>query len=130
MPRLKDYLDFIQEKYPEEILVIEDEVNPATFDVTLTVPREYAAIATTPALTESPVDDRRKRIRYATTPPLPTYLLAWAVGPFDVLAAQPLTAAVAASAAIMLFVSSNPLNAPGEDVIALRGSSSLHTPSP
>ena len=34
MPRLKDYLDFIQEKHPEEILVIEDEINPATFDVT------------------------------------------------------------------------------------------------
>lgn len=34
MLRLKDYLDYIGEKYPEELLVIEEEVNPATFDVT------------------------------------------------------------------------------------------------
>ena len=34
MLRIKDYLDFLQGKHPEEVLVIEDEVNPATFDVT------------------------------------------------------------------------------------------------
>lgn len=34
MTRIKDYLESLQEKYPEEVLVIEDVVNPATFDVT------------------------------------------------------------------------------------------------
>jgi len=34
MLRIKDFLDFLQDKHPEEVLVIEEEVNPATFDVT------------------------------------------------------------------------------------------------
>ncbi len=54
------------------------------YDVTLTVPADQVAIANTHAVETTPVDSGMKRIRYATTEPLPTYLVAWAVGPFDV----------------------------------------------
>ena len=59
------------------------------FDVTLTVPKDDTAVANTLPLDEAPAGkpfaDGMKTIRYATTKPLPTYLLAWAVGPFDVV---------------------------------------------
>lgn len=55
------------------------------FDVTLVVPAEQVAVANTAAVEEAPFAHGMKRIRYATTRPLPTYLLAWAVGPFDVV---------------------------------------------
>ncbi|MBS2025815.1 MAG: ERAP1-like C-terminal domain-containing protein [Deltaproteobacteria bacterium] len=56
------------------------------FDVTLVVPEGQVAVANTPPL--GPAEKQpngMKRIRYAPTKPLPTYLLAWAVGPFDVV---------------------------------------------
>jgi 2,5-furandicarboxylate decarboxylase 1 len=34
MPRMKDYLAFLQEQHPQEVLVIEEKVNPADFEVT------------------------------------------------------------------------------------------------
>lgn len=56
----------------------------APFDVTLTVGPNDEAVANTPALAEEVLPDGRRRIRYQTTPPIPTYLLAWIVGPLDV----------------------------------------------
>ena len=41
---------------------------------------------------EQAVEDGLKRVRFATTKPLPTYLVAWAVGPFDVVTPPPLPA--------------------------------------
>ncbi len=55
------------------------------FDVTLTVGAESAAIANTPSIERKHLPDGRSQIRFATTRPLPTYLVAWAVGPFDVV---------------------------------------------
>ncbi len=59
------------------------------FDVVLVVPKDAVAIANT-AETLQEVTGPSKKIRYATTKPLPTYLLAWAVGPFDVVDAPTL----------------------------------------
>ncbi|HWE22907.1 MAG TPA: M1 family peptidase, partial [Myxococcales bacterium] len=56
------------------------------FDVTLTVPENLVAIANTSPAGEENVGNGLKKIRFATTKPLPTYLLLWAVGPFDVVA--------------------------------------------
>jgi alanyl aminopeptidase len=56
------------------------------FDITLTVAADHVAVANTPVTSEETLPDGRQRIRYATTKPLPTYLLAWLVGPFDVRA--------------------------------------------
>jgi alanyl aminopeptidase len=54
------------------------------FDVTLTVPSAHVAVANTLVVSEEILSDGNRRIRFATTAPLPTYLLAWLVGPFDV----------------------------------------------
>src|SRR5712692_2804952 len=60
------------------------------FDVTLTVPAADTAVANTLPLEEQPARAGLKSIRYAATLPLPTYLLAWSVGPFDVVTPLPL----------------------------------------
>ncbi|MCH8084400.1 MAG: ERAP1-like C-terminal domain-containing protein, partial [Myxococcales bacterium] len=54
------------------------------FDVTMTVAADHVSVANTPVAFEEALPDGRRRIRYATTKPLPTYLVAWLVGPFDV----------------------------------------------
>lgn len=62
------------------------------FDVTLTVPAAHVVVTNTMPVPgeEKLLDGGLKRVRFATTKPLPTYLVAWAVGPFDVVAAPPL----------------------------------------
>jgi len=60
----------------------------AKFDVTLDVPAGDAAIGNMPIAEETRLPDgARRRVRFATTPPLPTYLVAFAVGPFESRAA-------------------------------------------
>ena len=53
------------------------------FDVSLVVQEDHIAVGNTPAIKEEALPGGGKRVRFATTQPLPTYLLAWAVGPFD-----------------------------------------------
>jgi len=60
------------------------------FDVTFTVPSGEVAVANTMPVEEQPAGAGLKRVRFATTRPLPTYLLLWAVGPFDVVSPPPL----------------------------------------
>ncbi|MFL5365320.1 MAG: M1 family metallopeptidase [Myxococcales bacterium] len=60
------------------------------YDVTLSVPEGQAAIANTPIVEDLPLPGALRRVRFATSKPLPTYLLLWAVGPFDVVASPPL----------------------------------------
>lgn len=55
------------------------------FDVSLTVPSAQTAIANTPAEQEHDNADGTKTMRFATSKPIPTYLVAFAVGPFDVV---------------------------------------------
>lgn len=56
------------------------------FDVELTVRADHAALGNTPQLTREPAgEDGFDRVRFATTRPLPTYLMAWAVGPLEVV---------------------------------------------
>jgi alanyl aminopeptidase len=62
----------------------DEPVFKTPFDVTLTVPSDHVAVANTLVVSEELLSDGNRRIRFATTPPLPTYLLAWLVGPFDV----------------------------------------------
>jgi alanyl aminopeptidase len=59
------------------------------FDVTLIVPKEHEAIANTGAREEK-IEGAMKRVRYRMTELLPTYLLAWAVGPLDIVEAKPI----------------------------------------
>jgi alanyl aminopeptidase len=56
------------------------------FDITLTVPNDEVAIANTrPTAEKASGDGKWKTITYATTKALPTYLVALAVGPWDVV---------------------------------------------
>lgn len=61
------------------------------FDVSLIVRQGHRAVANTPELHRQELADGLVRIRFATTARLPTYLLAWAVGPLDVVEAPPLS---------------------------------------
>jgi alanyl aminopeptidase len=62
------------------------------FDVTLTIPAALVAIANTQAVETVPVENGRKRVRFAPTEKLPTYLLAFAVGALDVVDGPPIAA--------------------------------------
>jgi cytosol alanyl aminopeptidase len=56
------------------------------FDITLTVPKDQAVVANTlPKHEGTSSDGDWKTINYTTTKPLPTYLVAFAVGPWDVV---------------------------------------------
>ncbi|MFL5372838.1 MAG: M1 family metallopeptidase, partial [Myxococcales bacterium] len=60
------------------------------FEVSLVVPDSDVAVANTSPVEEVPAGEGRKRVKFAPTKPLPTYLLIWAVGPFDVVTPPPL----------------------------------------
>ncbi|MDN3578869.1 M1 family metallopeptidase [Chitinimonas viridis] len=53
--------------------------------LSLTVPDKLMAVANTPAIKESPVKPGWKRVDFQTSKPMPSYLVAFGVGPFDVL---------------------------------------------
>lgn len=51
--------------------------------IEVSVPRDQSVISNAPIESEEETADGRKRVRFETTPPLSTYLLAVAVGPFE-----------------------------------------------
>ncbi|MFD2271936.1 M1 family metallopeptidase [Undibacterium arcticum] len=51
----------------------------------LTVKRDHVAVTNMPSISEENVGTDMKRIRFAPTLPLPSYLIALGVGPFDVV---------------------------------------------
>ena len=53
------------------------------WELTLRVPGEVSAVSNTPIASETPVADGMKTVRFGRTPPLPSYLVAFGVGPFD-----------------------------------------------
>lgn len=55
------------------------------FDITLIGRRDHVVAGNTPVAEETEIDGGLKRVRFATTRPMPTYLVAWAVGPLDVV---------------------------------------------
>jgi aminopeptidase N len=60
----------------------------APFELTVTTSKGNLVLANAPEISRDEADEgRRVRYRFAPTPPLPTYLFALAVGPFDVRAA-------------------------------------------
>ena len=60
------------------------------WDVTLVVPEGAVAASNARVLREEHAGGGRRRVVFATTEPLPTYLIAWAVGPWDVVEAPPI----------------------------------------
>ena len=55
----------------------------ATYDITLTIPAGYTAIGNSPEMDRKPAVEGMETVTFATTRPMPTYLLSLAVGPFD-----------------------------------------------
>jgi alanyl aminopeptidase len=63
-----------------------DEPNVKTpWDVTLEVDASQVALANTHVLSETTPAGGRKKVKFAETQPLPAYLVAFAVGPFDLV---------------------------------------------
>jgi alanyl aminopeptidase len=55
------------------------------FDLVLVTRADHVAITTTPEIAREPLDDGYVRRVFDTTRPMPTYLLAFAVGPYDLV---------------------------------------------
>jgi alanyl aminopeptidase len=62
------------------------------FEIWLTVPQGRVAVSNTPVVSTEQAPGGLQRLRYARTRPLPTYLVAFAVGPFDVVQGEPIAA--------------------------------------
>lgn len=62
------------------------------FDLSLDVRTDHEGITNTPERNRRDLGDGFRRIEFEETPPLPTYLLAFAVGPLDVVEAEPIPA--------------------------------------
>jgi alanyl aminopeptidase len=63
-----------------------DEPNWKTpFELWLTVPKNATAVSNTPVMGEEPAGEDKKRVHFAKTKPLPSYLVAFAVGPLDIV---------------------------------------------
>ncbi len=58
----------------------DEPMSKAVFDVTLIIPEDLVAISNTPAVSEEVLGDGTKAIRFAETPLMSTYLLAFVVG--------------------------------------------------
>ena len=55
------------------------------FQITLTVPGDQIVASNTPVDRAVQLPSGLQRVAFLPTPPLPTYLVAWVVGPFDVV---------------------------------------------
>ncbi len=55
------------------------------WDITLVVPENQNAYANSAQISEEKLDDGWKKLRFATTEKLPSYLIAFAVGPWDIV---------------------------------------------
>ena len=53
--------------------------------LTLDVPSRLVAVANTPTRSEAPIGDGKKRVEFAPSKPLPSYLVAFGVGPFEIV---------------------------------------------
>ncbi len=62
------------------------------FDVTVTTRTQDVVVTTMPEIAAEDLGNGFTKHSFATTPPLPTYLLAFAVGPYDINEAEPIAA--------------------------------------
>ncbi|MFT4614937.1 MAG: alanyl aminopeptidase [Bacteroidia bacterium] len=62
------------------------------YDISLEIPQQLRGFGNTPVIKEEDVGDGFKRLTLATTKPLPSYLLAFAVGELDVVEYAPIPA--------------------------------------
>ena len=55
------------------------------WQVTLDVPKQLVAVSNAPMVAEAPIAGDKKRVEFAPTKPLPSYLVAFGVGPFEIV---------------------------------------------
>jgi puromycin-sensitive aminopeptidase len=78
----------------EAFVCIDEPVAKATFELTLRVPDNLVALSNTNAANERTEPDGRKRVQFARTPRMSTYLVAFAVGEFEYVEAKSETGVV------------------------------------
>jgi alanyl aminopeptidase len=59
--------------------------NKVPWKLTLDVPAKLVAVSNTPVTSEAPLAGDKRRVEFAQTRPLPSYLVAFGVGPFEIL---------------------------------------------
>jgi alanyl aminopeptidase len=64
---------------------VDEPDSKVSWQLTLDVPREQVAVSNTPEVKTTPLEAGWKRVEFAPTKPLPSYLIAFGVGPFDVI---------------------------------------------
>ncbi len=64
----------------------DEPVFKTPFELSLTIPADQVGVANTSVISDEKLADGWRKLRFAVTKPLPTYLVAWAVGPWDVVA--------------------------------------------
>lgn len=70
-----------------------DEPNWKTpYELWLTISSDDVAVSNTLPVGEEPAGDGIKRVHFAQTKPLPSYLVAWAVGPLEIVNGPPIPA--------------------------------------
>ena len=68
---------------------VDDPAVKIPWTVTLRIPASLTAVSNTPVDTEAPAAAGMKELRFRPTRPLPSYLVAFGVGPFEVHEARP-----------------------------------------
>ncbi len=64
---------------------IDEPDTKVPWQLTLDVPAGQVALANTAPVRQQPLDDQHVRVEFAPTRPLPSYLVAFAVGPFELV---------------------------------------------
>ena len=64
---------------------IDEPDSKVPWQLTLDVPRALVAVSNTAVAKETPLGADRKRVEFAATKPLPSYLVAFGVGPFELV---------------------------------------------
>ena len=72
----------------EAFVCIDEPAAKAVFEVNLTIPRELTALSNAAVLEETMVSNDQKRVRFAPTPKMSTYLVAYIVGEFEYIERQ------------------------------------------
>ncbi len=72
----------------EGLVCVDEPSAKAVFEVSLTVPEQMMALSNAVAAKDEPAGAGRKRVEFAPTPKMSTYLLAYIVGEFDAVEAK------------------------------------------
>jgi len=64
---------------------LDEPDNKVPWKLTLDIPAKLVAVANTPMVSEAALADGKKRVEFAVSKPLPTYLVAFGVGPFEIV---------------------------------------------